>query len=58
MNDLTEETAQELIRALDNHAEAMRDLSFRSFENAADTMQSAARNMNEAAGTMMAASRR
>lgn len=55
---MTEETAQELVRALDSHTKALRDLSFREFKHAADTMQSAARSMNEAAGTMMAASRR
>lgn len=55
---VTEETAQELIRALDEHTQALREMCPRGFQDAASEMQSAASGMREAAGTMSYAAQR
>ena len=57
MSELTEETACELVRALDNHSLAMQQLNWPDYSGAADTMYSASRRMEDAAGTMYTASR-
>lgn len=65
MSELTNEMAQGLAVSLDQNTEAMRllvqameNFSAQGFQDAADSMQSAARRMNEAAGTMAYASRK